>query len=354
MVQSPIGARRSISICAGGFVRPHLPALCRLTLLSPTGRNSVVRVVISMAAAMFCNLDWGRKRSPGVFSLLPFVAAIAVLLAWRWSTTIAPSPSGQTFESLSAFNGFLQCADTAPAFECLGKFRNTLLWQCKKLLSRSGYAQFHQCLGQLLLTQTEMQLAVSAQQCFHAANLRDLERRLEQTPVFWGLVVVVVLSQTFSVACVSFIAQTHQRLAIALAHPEVQPTTKPAAKPTKRSETNPTQTITSYTPTKAGSGPSETTTALAHVPDAPAWTHAWRAAAVSESRPDPRTDYRAQKLHMPTLIVPVSDMGANQAQPPSVDENIQKPSFNISTPEGRFQMKQYVRKQLERTQGAKL
>lgn len=281
------------------------------------------------------------KKTVGRFSLLlPFFAAIVLLLAWACFPTATVPPPTPMFEALPAFGGLLSCLDTSTALRCLSTFKPALLRQCRKLLSRSAYTQFHQCLGRLLPTQTETRLALSAQQCFHMASLRDVERGLARTtPPLWWLVVLVVVSQAFSVACVSFISHTHKKLAAVVSPANREPLTE-----SKLSDHRPHRQ----------EDRDKNTLSLVHDVMGAAHLHLSRA-GVSDSRPDFRASSREQKLHMPTTILPTSGKSTNTAKPSvRIDENVPKPSFNISTPEGRFQMKQYVRERLERTQNAKL
>lgn len=159
------------------------------------------------------------------------------------------------------------------------------------------------------------------------------------TPPVFGLVVLVVVTQAFSVACVTYICQTLQQLAIGettggnegatLAKDLESPAANASGRSFAKNSDNPT------------SEPTEPALSLS-------CTQLRTATKVSDSHPNARPNTRVQNLHMPTTILPPSGLHLKLAMPAIVDENMPKPSFNISTPEGRYQMKQYVREQIER------
>lgn len=327
-------------------------------LFAPRVVPAISPVEITMTNMELCTFHPGiAGRQRHFFLFLPFCVAIAVLSACGdYLSTIWYGPD---FESLPAFHSFLKCVDTSAPIACFAAVRDPLLRQCRHLLSRTGHTQFHRCLSQLHQTQTEIQWAVSVQQCFYLAKIRDLEPRLSW-PYFW-LVVLVVLSQAFSVACASFVSRAHKQLVNALnseAHHRINTVGQAKLKkPVKDAENGSperppsserdksTTAITMETP-RCGPG--------AFRPDllvARAWRDLSRHAVVGP-RTNSGTRSWAQNLHMPTVITPLFGAAEVVLRPaPAINENLKKPSFNISTPEGRFQMKQYLSKLLKRKPG---
>ena len=250
----------------------------------------------------------------GVFLLL----LCLVYMSFSWIDVNTPM-----FEQLPAVKSFLHCSDVGLAYTCLRKNQNQILLQSRKLMSLSAYGSFRSCLHLISDSHSDMELVLHTHRCYHAA-VAPGNRQLVSPTCTW-LVALLLAAQAITVVLVFSVAKACRK--VSMEH--------------MRSATN-----------------GEKRTFYPHSSEEDA--HAQLMKQTVEARTVKHKASVAPGLHpsvvqlspnvplsldIPTIHESCRENTHENAKP--TEENEPRPSFHISSPEGRRAMKQYMRRKME-------